>query len=202
VCQEVAGVSIAVGNLKNSTGQIQDEQTQQALSKIEAEARRIFEGIRGLSHDLHPATLQLVGLPSALQADCVEVEKRSGVPVTFSLSGDIGELHPDVAVSFFRIAQESARNAIEHGQPSQLSVALARWGDQLELTVTDDGRGFETVHRVESGLGLVSIEERAHVVGAEVQIVTGLGRGTTVRVRGPAKGGDVSAKPSLSKDVQ
>ena len=79
VCQELAGVSIAVGSLKSSSGSIQDAHTQQALSKIHDETLGMFEGIRRLSHDLHPATLRLVGLATALQAHCVEVEKRHAV---------------------------------------------------------------------------------------------------------------------------
>src|SRR5262249_22085033 len=109
VCQELAGVSIAVGTLKGSTGLIQDAQTQQALSKIQVETLSMFEGIRRLSHDLHPATLRLVGLATALQAHCAEVEKRHGVQVKFKMVGDVADLHPDVAVCFFRIAQESLR---------------------------------------------------------------------------------------------
>jgi signal transduction histidine kinase len=62
------------------------------------------------------------------------------------------------------------------------------------LTVTDDGRGFdvEAVRSGSSGLGLVSMEERARAVGADVDIVSGAGQGTTIRVRGPAVQGTLS----------
>ena len=170
---------MAVGSLKSSSGAIQDAQTQQALSKIHIETLGMFEGIRRLSHDLHPATLRLVGLAAALRAHCVEVEKRHDVQVHFTTDGDFADLHPDVAVCLFRIAQESLRNGVVHGDARRLAVSLARSGDHVELTVTDDGRGFdlEAVRRDGSGLGLVSIEERAHVIGGDVQIVTGLRTG-------------------------
>ena len=63
-----------------------------------------------------------------------------------------------------------------------------RSADHIELTITDDGRGFdlEAVRRDGSGLGLVSMEERAHVVGGDLQIITRPGQGTTIRVRIPA----------------
>ena len=69
-----------------------------------------------------------------------------------------------------------------------LLVSLARSGDHVELTVSDDGQGFdlEAVRRGAGGLGLVSMEERAHVVGGDVQIITGFRKGTTIRVRCPA----------------
>jgi len=188
VCQELAGVSIAVGSLKRSADNIQDPSAQQALSKIHSETLGMFEGIRRLSHDLHPSTLRLVGLANAMRAHCAEVEKRNGVTVTFAADGSFGDLRPDVALCFFRIAQESLRNGIMHGAATRLSVSLVRSGGDVELTVTDDGRGFdlEAVRSDGSGLGLVSIEERAHAVGGDVRIITGRQQGTTIRVRGPA----------------
>jgi len=188
VCQELAGVSIAVGDLKNSSGRIQDAPTQQVLSKIQSETLGVFQGLRRLSHSLHPTTLRLVGLTTAVRAHCVEVEKRHGANVTFTTDGDFGDLHADVAASLFRIAQESLQNGVVHGDARRLTVSLVRSGEQIELTVTDDGRGFdlEAVRRNGNGLGLVSIEERAHLIGGDVEIITGLRRGTTVRVRGPA----------------
>jgi signal transduction histidine kinase len=188
VCQELAGVSIAVGSLKISSANIQDAQTQNALSKIQSETLGMFEGIRRLSHELHPATLRLVGLATALQAHCSEVEKRNGVQAAFKADGAFTDLDPDVAVCLFRIAQEALRNSILHGQAKRLAVSLVRSADRVELTVTDDGCGFdlETARQKGNGLGLVSIEERAHVLGGVVDIVTRPGKGTTVHVQAPA----------------
>jgi signal transduction histidine kinase len=196
VCQDLAGVAIAVGSLQRSTGLIQDAHAQQAFSRIQSEVLTMNEGIRRLSHELHPSTLRLVGLATALQAHCDEVEKRHDVPVTFRREGDVGDMHPDVAECFFRIAQESLRNALAHGRPSRLSVSLCRSGDQVELTVTDDGAGFdlEATRRTICGLGLVSIEERAYLIGADVRIASEPGKGTVVTVRGPAKG--AAARPA------
>lgn len=148
----------------------------------------MFEGLRRLSHELHPATLRLMGLAAALRAHCQEVGKRYGLEIGLATDGEFSDLHPDVAACFFRIAQESLRNGIAHGAAKRIAVSLVRGGKHVELSVTDDGRGFdlETVRRNGGGLGLVSIEERAGAVGADVQILTELGKGTTIRVRGPA----------------
>jgi two-component system sensor histidine kinase UhpB len=148
----------------------------------------MHEEIRRLSHELHPATLRLLGLAAAVKAHCVEVAKRHAVEVRFTADGDFAHVDPDVAVCFFRIAQESLRNGIVHGGARRLVVSLARTGEELELKVTDDGQGFdlEAVRTDGSGLGLVSIEERVHAFGGDVHIVTGPQQGTTIRVRAPA----------------
>jgi two-component system sensor histidine kinase UhpB len=188
VCQDLIGISMAVAGVKRSSGQIQDVHTQRTLSTLQDQTRGVCEALRWLSHDLHPATLQLVGLAAALKMHCTEVEQRQDVQVQVAADGHFEDIRPDVAVCLFRIAQESLRNAVNHGDAKRLTVSLTRSGDHIELVVTDDGSGFdvEAVRRASSGLGLVSMEERAHGVGADVQIVSGVRQGTTIRVRGPA----------------
>jgi signal transduction histidine kinase len=187
VCQELVGVTMAVESVKRRHGQIQDPQTQDLLSRLGERALEVVEGVRRLSHDLHPPTLRLLGLDAALKAYCVEVEKRHDVQVSFASKGDTSHLQPDVALCLFRIAQEALRNGAVHGAARRLAVGLTQHDGHVELTVTDDGRGFdlEAVRREGTGLGLVSIEERAHAVRGHVQIVSGLSQGTMIRVRVP-----------------
>ena len=189
VCQQLVFVSMGVSTLKSSSGQLQDAETQQALATLEGDTQRVFEGLRRLSHDLHPATLRLLGLAAALRTHCTEMAKHHGVEVAFTAEAVPPNVHKDVAVCFFRIAQEALRNGITHGGARRLSVSLAGSGKHLDLIVTDDGTGFDvsSVYRGGGGLGLVTMSERARVVGATVDIVSQPARGTTVRVRGPAE---------------
>ena len=188
VCQRLAFVSMAIDRLSGSSGDIQRPAAQRSFKELAHETRSTFDSIRRLSHDLHPATLRVLGLASALKTHCSEVATRHNVEVTFTSEGDLGSISRDVATCFFRIAQESLRNGIIHGEASQLSVSLTKSAEDLVMTVTDNGRGFDVdeVRRQGSAFGLVSMEERARVVGADVQIITGLRLGTTIHVRGPA----------------
>ena len=187
VCQRLAHVSIGVSRLRHAPGNIQSPDPQQAFAQLDRDIGSALDGVRRLSHDLHPATLRLLGLAPALRTHCEEVAKRSGVEVQFS-SGNIGAVHTDVAVCLFRIAQESLRNGIMHGDAKHLTVRLSREGDQLQLEVQDDGRGFDmsAVQGNGHGLGLVMMEERANLVGGSAKIVSRAGGGTTVRVVTPA----------------
>jgi signal transduction histidine kinase len=185
--QELAGVSMAVSCLKRSSGNLQDAQTQHALSTLHQHTLGMADQVRNLSHELHPATLRLVGLAGALGGHCVEVEKRHEVQVSFTMGGDLGDIPNDIALCLFRIAQEALRNGAVHGRARRLAVSLAKFKDSIELRINDDGRGFdlEAVRREGTGLGLVSIEERAHVLGGDVHIVTRPENGTRIRVRIP-----------------
>jgi len=187
VAQKLAYVSMGVNSLKEE-GHIRHPETQRAIAELEREARTAFDGIRRLSHELHPASLRLLGIAPALRSHCEEVAKRQGIEVQFSAGDNVAPVHPDVSVCFFRIAQESMRNSIVHGGAKHLTVRLNRSGDQLELIVADDGKGFD-VNAVRSnggGLGLVTMEERANLIGGGVYVASEAGRGTTVHVHGPA----------------
>lgn len=189
VCQQLVFIAVVVSNLKSLSGEIQDRETQEVFADLEQKTQGMFNGIRRLSHDLHPASLRLLGLGPALRTHCGEVAKQYDVEVSFTTEGELGPLHQDVAVCLFRIAQESLRNGVVHGGARRFRVSLARSNDHVELTVSDDGHGFdlEVARRDGSGLGLVSMEERARVVGGEVQVTTGFTKGTTIHVRCPAE---------------
>ncbi len=116
-----------------------------------------------------------------------EIAKRHGVQVQFSSADTNGAVHPEVAVCFFRIAQESLRNGIVHGGAKKMTVTLGHEGGDIDLTVVDDGRGFDVAAARSNGhgLGLVTMEERVNLVGGHMSVVSVPGEGTTVRVRGP-----------------
>jgi signal transduction histidine kinase len=187
VCQDLVGVSMGIGALASS-GRRDRAVTQQEFIRLQEWALALADRLRLLSHELHPATLQLLGLAAALKTHCSEVQKRHRVQVVFASSGDLGGLQSDAALGLFRIAQEALRNAAVHGAAHQIRVTLSRQGDCIELAVLDDGRGFdvESVARLGHGLGLVSIEERAHLARGDAAIVSRRGRGTAVVVRVPA----------------
>jgi signal transduction histidine kinase len=126
VSQKLAYVSMGVNSLKGAVGNIQDPETQQTITELERETRTAFDGIRRLSHELHPATLRLLGLAPALRSHCDEIAKRQGIEVQFSAGDNVAPVHPDVSVCLFRIAQESMRNSIVHGGAKHLKVTLTR----------------------------------------------------------------------------
>ena len=189
ICQRLAMVSTAIDRLKKSPGDIQDADTQRSFATLARDTRGTFDSVRRLSHDLHPATLRVLGLVPAIKTHCTEVAKRHNVQVNFTSDGDLHHVPDDVAVCFFRIAQESLRNGVVHGAAHRFTVSLTRSGDDLEMTVTDDGKGFnlDAVSGDTSGVGVISMEDRARAIGGSLYIVSGAERGTTIRICAPLK---------------
>jgi signal transduction histidine kinase len=189
ICQQLAAVSIGVVALKRSHGNVQDPAVQDAFDDLEYQTQVTFDGIRRLSHELHPTSLRLVGLAPALRTHCVDMGERHHVAVTFNAAGDCRGLPDDVAICLYRIAQEAVRNAIFHGAARQISVSLTRSDRHADLVVADDGHGFDVQATRQSGrgLGLVSITERARLAGGQVDFRSTARGGTTVHVHCPVE---------------
>ncbi len=160
---------------------------EQELVELQQQTLKLARNVRQLSHDLHPAVLQHLGLVKGLTSYCGELGRAHGVAITCTAEGDFGAMTPDAALCVYRIAQEALRNVIAHAGASRADVRLLQMGDQAEITIADDGRGFDATNRVErdKGLGLVSMSERARIIGGTVSIVSGLNQGTRVQATIP-----------------
>jgi len=184
VSQQLAGLSIALSSLKRRMDeQHVSEDLNGDLRALHQRAATLAQSVRQLSHDLHPTVLRHAGLVAALASYCAELERSHGTVLTFSAQGDFTSIAPEVALSLYRIAQEALRNVIAHAGAQRATVRLLRTGDDAEITIADDGNGFDVARSLErgKGLGLVSITERVRLAGGTVSIVAEPQKGTRVR---------------------
>jgi signal transduction histidine kinase len=188
VSQQVAGVSIAFSGLKHRLGACQvSEELQQELVELQQQTLRLARNVRQLSHDLHPAVLEHLGLVKGLTSYCRELGRAHGVVMTCTAEGDFGAITPDAALCLYRIAQEALRNVVAHAGANRADVRVVHTGDQAQITIADDGRGFDSTNCAErdKGLGLVSMSERARIMGGTLRIVSRLNQGTQVQAAVP-----------------
>jgi PAS domain S-box-containing protein len=188
VSQQLAVVSIGFSDLKQRLGGYPvSEELRQDFVELQQQTLKLARSVRQISHDLHPTVLQHLGLVKGLTSYCGELGRAHGVAVSCSAEGDLEALTPAAALCVYRIAQEALRNVIAHAGASRVDVRLVRMDDRAELTIADDGRGFDTTRRVErdKGLGLVSMSERARIIGGTVTIVSSANQGTRVQATIP-----------------
>ena len=187
ISQQVAGLSIALSGLKRRLAVPGAADLEAQVSAIQQRTIALAEEIRHVSHELHPSVLQHAGLVAALTAHCAELEHGQLI-VAFTADGDFDATSRDVALCLYRVAQEALRNVVSHSGARRADIGLRRHGNLAELTITDDGVGFD-INQVRTslkGLGLISINERVRLAGGAVSIVTELKKGTRVRVQVPA----------------
>ncbi len=146
-----------------------------AIETIEGDLQRAIANLRAVMDDLHPQTLDILGLPAAIEAHLERLDERGELPEFHFLAGDgVGDLRlPRLTlVTLYRIAVEVVHNVQRHATASMLEVGLEIRGDQLLLAVEDNGRGFDFAPRrpdYAGGRGLHNIRERARAIGAEVR---------------------------------
>jgi signal transduction histidine kinase len=141
-----------------------------------------------LSHQLHSSTLESLGLVPAVAALCKEFSASQGIGVAFTTDEIPRSVHPDTSLCVFRIVQEGLRNLKKHSGAKQAKVALRMKPDRLEVTVRDEGCGFD-LNRLgrNEGLGVRSMEERARALGGDFAIKSGPGNGTTLKAVVPLR---------------
>ena len=141
---------------------------------IEADLQRAIANLRTIMDDLHPQTLDILGLPAAIEAHLERLAGSGHLPEFHLLTGNgLAQLRLSrlVKVTLYRIAVEAIHNVQQHAGATVLEVGLERRGDTLVLGVEDNGRGFDYTPRIpgfEGGRGLHNIRERARAIGARV----------------------------------
>jgi signal transduction histidine kinase len=161
------------------------------LDRAISETRRVLKALR-------PPALDSTGLVDALRKSLDEAGHEAGWSVTLTESlGDL-RLPPAVEMAVFRIVQEGLANAARHARTGTVAVDLRRDEDWLMLDVRDDGVGFvaadERVRR--RGLGLLSMRERARLLGGTCTIESAPDRGTRIAVRLPLRNGSANGRPA------
>lgn len=142
---------------------------------------RLSEDVHALSYRLHPSILTDLGLREALKAECERVSQASSFQLELNAHEITEEVPRDVALCLFRIAQESLRNIERHASASRVVVRLQHLDGGLQLTVRDEGLGFDPVQSsARASLGLASMSQRAALVGGKLKIDSKPGQGTIV----------------------
>jgi signal transduction histidine kinase len=154
------------------------------------DARSIAEGVlhtvRDLSHLLHPAVLDDLGLSAAVDSYLKGFGKRHAIRV--DLVSDIDQrLQPEMEAAAFRIIQEALTNVAKHARAPSCRVYLQRLTNTLLVTIEDDGIGFDPARSScdAHGLGLIGIRERVARLGGLLRLESALGKGTRVTVELP-----------------
>jgi PAS domain S-box-containing protein len=149
------------------------------LEELRQLTRGALAEMRQLLLELRPATLVEVGIGDLLRQLAEAITGRARIPVILAVDGQY-DLPPDVQIVFYRIAQEALNNIARHAGASQAVVRLCGHAERLELSISDDGQGFDPACVPLEHLGLSIMRERADTIGATLRIETRLGSGTQV----------------------
>ena len=158
------------------------------LGNLKKEAAEISKDIQSLSHELHLAKLEYLGIATAVKAFCKEFGAQQRVEIDFEVQDVAVDLSPDAALCLFRVLQEALHNSVKHSGVRHFEVRLREISGEIHLTVRDSGAGFDARAAMQGrGLGLVSMEERLKLVNGTFSIESKPHGGTTIHARVPIR---------------
>jgi signal transduction histidine kinase len=178
--QSLVALSLNFELMKNELPPGSNARVPESVRAIE----KMLEQVRTLAFELRPSMLDEFGLVGALRLLVERYGERTGVRASFTATPTDARAPLEVETACYRIAQEALSNVTRHAQASRLEVTLTARDVALELTIRDDGVGFN-VEEKPTSLGLVGMAERAELGGGRVDIESAPGEGTTLRARFP-----------------
>jgi PAS domain S-box-containing protein len=189
VTQSLFSLNMMAEGCRLSAAQASQAQIVQWFAELGASAQQALKDMRLLLYELRPSTIEHDGLVTALHRRLDAVEGRSGVKSRFLVEGDPRRLSILEEHELYHLAQEALNNALKHAQATVIDVRLMVGTRLIKLEIRDDGIGFEP-DRIESeGMGLASMAERAKRMGGSLEVLSQLGRGTTIKYQKGASHG-------------
>jgi signal transduction histidine kinase len=159
---------------------------QKELTVSEKHLADLISDLQALSHGLYSPSLKHVGLAQAAEALCMEFSAVQQIDIGFHSDNISKDLPADIRLCLFRVLQEALQNIAKHSSAARGQVLLIGRPDIIELTVRDDGSGFQLERALAgNGLGLLSMNERLKLVNGQVSVDSKPGRGTEIQARVP-----------------
>jgi PAS domain S-box-containing protein len=156
------------------------------MQQLSAQVRNLSSGVHRLSHELHPAKLEQLGLVAAVRGFAKELGAAHQIAVECEFHDGPRELPDDIALCLYRIVQEGLQNVVKHSDAPGAKVALRADEKELCLEISDQGTGFDAAAATGiSSLGLVGMRERVRLVRGKISIHSNKSEGTRIEVRVP-----------------
>jgi two-component system sensor histidine kinase UhpB len=179
VNQALTAILLRLEALSHAAPEVGDE-----VSELKKLVNQAMAELLHLARQLRPTALDDHGLVPAIESQLRRFSAQTGVQTVIHTEGDPQRLNSDQEIVIYRVAQEALSNVAQHASARHVDVGLSANGHGVELTVRDDGRGFDTGTRHDS-LGLSGMNERARLLGGRLHIHSEPGEGTALTLEVP-----------------
>jgi len=177
------GLGQSLALLESEIAQLRDESERPVkprLDKIVDEVSEISRQTREISHGLHPAYLEHLGLVGALKKLCREFSQDKVLSVYLAEANLPFELPSEVALAFYRITQEALRNVEKYSRADRVEIRFIVEAGKITMQISDNGIGFPIERRSLAGIGIANMRERLELVGGTLSIASQPMKGTRI----------------------
>jgi two-component system, NarL family, sensor kinase len=182
----LSAAKLKLSALKESQSLLSNEQTENYLTTLQLLDEASAE-LRSISHNIMPATLSKLGLIAALKNLSNTISSHSGLQINFTSHDFMERIPEQTEMSIYRIVLELINNIVKHAQADKVTVQLIKYPDYINLSVEDNGRGFDYRNALQEkkGIGLGNILSRVDYLRGKMNVDSVPGRGTTVIIDVP-----------------
>jgi PAS domain S-box-containing protein len=159
------------------------------IAEIKKQINRTYEEMRRISYSLHPTLLTDLGLEPALESYLTNISKYRHLAIDFKMVGFEERLDPEIETILYRISQEVLTNTLKHAKAKHFIISIIKSYPYIIFLAEDDGIGFDPSEFDENkqALGLLSMRERADMLGGKFLLRTSKEKGTRIRIEIPMK---------------
>ncbi len=201
ICQRLALLAMEISQA-NRSADVSAETTKQRLQDIQKHCCEIAGDVQSLSHQLHSSRLDYLGVVAAIKGFCDEFSRQHEVSIKVTDANVPRQLPQDISLCLFRVAQEALQNAVKYSETNQFTVRVLGMADCVQLVVSDAGAGFDVeAAKTNRGLGLVSMQERVHLVHGTLSVESEPGKGTKILAVVPLVDEDAGQVKVASRDA-
>ncbi len=168
--QKLSGIALMTKGLELRLAKRKDGQEAEEAAKIHGLVQETMSHTSHLARDLATLDWKESDLPAALKGLAVHAQQLFNVNCAFKAEGKIPALEPHMRSHLYKIAQESLTNAIKHGKAKRVGINLSNGGNQIVLTVQNDGKPFPDLKGHATGMGVRIMTYRASVIGGSLEI--------------------------------
>jgi PAS domain S-box-containing protein len=186
VGQALTGINFTLETVEKVAAKEPDRLKAHIL-EIKKQINRTYREMRRLSHRLHPALLSDLGLEPAIDAYLSHISKHSNLRIDFKMMGFRERVDLDIESVLYRLAQEALTNTLKHASATWFKLSIIKSYPNIIFLVQDNGIGFEPEKFIGSKptLGLLSMRERAAMLGGKFTLRTSKGAGVRIRIEIP-----------------
>jgi len=189
--QQILLLTHGVDNLASKAERYSPQELRSELGKLYELSQQTYQNIKHYAQALRPSILDDLGLVAAIKWLAEEIHKLSGIEIQVK-TDIIPLLPPETQLVLFRIVQESINNVHRHSRASEVSITVECQGDEVRVTISDNGKGFKLPRQLsefagQGKLGLTGMEERVQLIGGELEVSSLEGKGTTIIVEAPTR---------------
>ena len=184
--QALTGVNFTLETIEKGLT-TESDQVKDLIADAKKQINRTYQEVRRMSYSLHPALLTDLGLEPALESYLSSVSKHSGLDIDFKMVGFEDRVNPTIETVLYRLSQEALTNVLKHSRAKHFRLSVVKGYPQIIFLAEDDGIGFVSgeFDQPKHGLGLLSMKERAAMLGGHFSLRSSPGEGTRIRIEIP-----------------